>query len=73
MKLYIWIGLLLIVLFTMNREGFANNSMLFFDEPVVNPLCTSVYSSSSGFVCMNNEQKKVLATRGGNRTIDADF
>jgi len=73
MKLYIWVGLLLIALFTMNREGFANNSMLLFEEPVVNPLCTSVYSSDSGFVCMNAEQKKILATRGGNRTIDADF
>jgi hypothetical protein len=71
MKLYIWIGLLIILLgLNIQREGFismsfANNNKL--------PSCKSTYSSGSGFVCLDHEQKQQLLTRGGNRTMDADY
>jgi len=64
--------LLAIVLLNVSMEGFANNSMNLFANKM-RPSCKSTYSSDSGFKCLTNEQKQVLHTRGGNRTIDADW
>ena len=64
--------LLAIVLLNVSMEGFANNSMNLFANKM-RPSCKSTYSSDSGFICLTNEQKQVLHTRGGNRTIDADW
>ena len=73
MKLYIWVGMLLLILFLNGmNEGFTNKSMNLFENNM-RPTCKSSYSSDSGFICLTNEQKQILHTRGGNRTNDADF
>jgi len=73
MKLYLWIGALIVCLIINNNEGFANNSLSLFANNYQRPTCKSTYSSDSGFICLNNDQKYALFTRGGNRTNDADF
>jgi hypothetical protein len=73
MKSYVLIGILLIIiLLNTVQEGFANNSMNLFANKM-RPSCKSTYSSDSGFICLTNEQKHILHTRGYNRTIDADW
>ena len=69
MKLTCWILFLLaiILLNATQNEGFANNSNLF-----ANKRCTSSYSTDSGMICLTDEQKHILDTRGGNRTFDSD-
>jgi hypothetical protein len=68
MKLTCWILFLLaIILLNATQEGFANNSNLF-----ANKRCTSSYSTDSGMICLTDEQKHILDTRGGNRTFDSD-
>ena len=72
MKITCWILFLLaIVLLNSIQEGFANNSMNLFANKT-RPCCTSSYSTDSGIVCLTDEQKHILDTRGGNRTFDAD-
>uniref|UniRef100_A0A6C0B9K6 Uncharacterized protein n=1 Tax=viral metagenome TaxID=1070528 RepID=A0A6C0B9K6_9ZZZZ len=72
MKLTCWLlFLLVIVLLNATQEGFANNSMNLFANKM-SPFCKSSYSSESGFICLTDQQKHILDTRGGNRTIDAD-
>lgn len=74
MKLYLWVGLIVLCLLVNNMEGFANNSLsLFANNQKQRPSCKSTYSSDSGFICLTNDQKYNLFTRGGNRTNDADF
>ena len=74
MKLYIWVGAIIVCLFiNMYSEGFANNSLNLFANNRQRPSCKSTYSSDSGFVCLDNDQKYALFTRGGNRTNDAEF
>jgi len=71
MKLYVWIALLFIILgLNIQREGFS--SMSFANNNKL-PSCQSTYSSGSGFVCLDHEQKQLLFTRGGNRPMDADY
>ena len=66
MKLYLWVGAIVVcLLITMYNEGFVNNRQ--------RSSCKSTYSSDSGFICLTNDQKYKLFTRGGNRTNDADF
>jgi hypothetical protein len=51
-----------------------NNSMFLFADNKSSPSCCNFsYSSSNGCVCIDKEQQLFLHTRGGNRTIDADF
>ena len=51
-----------------------NKSMFLFADNKSDPSCCNFsYSSSNGCVCINKEQQMLLHTRGGNRTIDADF
>jgi hypothetical protein len=73
MKSYVWIGILVaILLLNTVQEGFANNSMNLFANKM-KPTCQSSYSSDSGFICLTEQQKHILHTRGGNRTLDADW
>ena len=71
-----WLGFLIILLFTqiLIKEGFANNSLSLFANNDVSPLCTSTYSSDSGFICIDKNQENILLTRGGNRSLnDGDY
>jgi hypothetical protein len=73
MKLTCWVMFLFtIILLNSVQEGFANNSMNLFANKT-SPFCKSTYSSDSGFICLTDKQKHMLDTRGGNRTIDADW
>ena len=63
---------------TKSKQGFENsessNSMFLFANNKSKPSCCNFsYSSSNGCVCIDKEQQMLLHTRGGNRTIDADF
>jgi|MesohylFT_1024984.scaffolds.fasta_scaffold03955_4 hypothetical protein len=71
----IWLGLLItILLFSIQREGFVNNSMNLFANNNINSTCKSTYSSDSGMVCIDKSQEHLLLTRGGNRTFnDGDY
>jgi hypothetical protein len=70
---YLLVGLLIaIILINTVQEGFANNSMNLFANKM-RPSCKSTYSSDSGFICLTDRQKYILHTRGGNRTLDADW
>ncbi len=60
--------MLAIILLNATHEGFANNSNLFANKRG----CTSSYSTDSGLICLTDEQKHILDTRGGNRTFDSD-
>lgn len=61
----------------MSKQGFVNksqDSMFLFANNKSKPSCCNFsYSSSNGCVCIDKEQQMLLHTRGGNRTIDADF
>jgi hypothetical protein len=64
----------------MSKQGFTNlehkpqDSMFLFANNKSKPSCCNFsYSSSNGCVCIDKEQQMLLHTRGGNRTIDADF
>jgi hypothetical protein len=63
----------------MSKQGFTNlnsenKSMFLFANNKSDPSCCNFsYSTSNGCVCITNEQQQLLHTRGGNRTIDADF
>ena len=64
----------------LSKQGFANyehksqDSMFLFANNKSNPSCCNFsYSTSTGCVCIDKEQQMLLHTRGGNRTIDADF
>jgi hypothetical protein len=72
MKLCLFVGILAILLLINVQEGFANNSMNLFANKM-RPSCQSTYSSDSGFICLTDKQKHILHTRGGNRTLDADW
>jgi hypothetical protein len=60
-----------------SKQGFTNksqDSMFLFANNKSKPSCCNFsYSSSNGCVCIDKEQQMLLHTRGGNRTIDADF
>jgi hypothetical protein len=62
-----------------SKQGFknsesSNNSMFLFANNKSDPSCCNFsYSSTNGCVCIDKEQQMLLHTRGGNRTIDADF
>ena len=74
MKKFIWLGLLLILVLLLNtKEGYVNSMNL--SEDSMSPYCDNVtYSSDSGFICLTNQQKNQLYTRGGNRSMmDADI
>jgi hypothetical protein len=75
-----FVGILLIGVWSLSKskQGFENsessNSMFLFANNKSSPSCCNFsYSSSNGCVCINKEQQMLLRTRGGNRTIDADF
>ena len=70
-----WLGLLItVLLFSIQKEGFANNSMSLFANNTVSPICKSSYSSDSGMICIDQNQENLLLTRGGNRTLnDGDY
>ena len=74
MKWIIWLGLLLLVaLLLNNKEGFENSMNLSLDS--MSPYCDdSTYTSDSGFICLTNEQKNQLYTRGGSHSmLDGDI
>jgi hypothetical protein len=74
MKKFILLGLLIFVALLLNTtEGYVNSMNLVEDN--MSPYCENVtYSSDSGFICLTNQQKKQLYTRGGNRSMmDADI
>jgi hypothetical protein len=62
--------LLAIVLLNATQEGFVNNSMDLFAKKRFP--CSSSYSTDSGTICLTDEEKHILNTRGGNRRFDAD-
>ena len=74
MKKFILLGLLIFVALLLNTtEGYVNSMNL--SEDSMSPYCENVtYSSDSGFICLSNQQKNQLYTRGGNRSMmDADI
>jgi hypothetical protein len=74
MKKIIWLGLLLVLVLLLNtREGYVNSMNL--SKNNVSPFCEDIsYTSDSGFICLSNQQKNQLYTRGGNRSMmDADI
>ena len=74
MKKFILLGLLIFVALLLNTtEGYVNSMNL--SEDSMSPYCDNVtYSSDSGFICLTNQQKNQLYTRGGNRSMmDADI
>jgi len=73
MKKFILLGLLILVALMLNRkEGFVNTMNLSYNE--MSPYCEDImYTSDSGFICLSDQQKNQLYTRGGNRSMmDAD-
>jgi len=69
-----WIILLILIgLILLNtKEGFENSMNLFSDN--MSPYCEEVtYSSDSGFICLTDQQKNLLYTRGRSHSmLDAD-
>jgi hypothetical protein len=73
MKWTICLGLILILVLMLNtKEGFVNTMNLSYNE--MSPYCEDImYTSDSGFICLSDQQKNQLYTRGGNRSMmDAD-
>lgn len=69
MKKFIWLGLLIIVALLLNKkEGFENSMKLYNNK--MSPFCEDIsYTSDSGFICLTDQQKNQLYTRGGNRSM----
>jgi hypothetical protein len=77
--MFLLVGFLIFLLISKYKQGFVNehksqDSMFLFANNKSKPSCCNFsYSSDNGCVCINKEQQMLLHTRGGNRTIDADF
>ena len=57
---------------THSAEDPLNSGMLIFAKNKSKPeCCPSPYSTSTGCICMTQEQIKYLNTRGGNRTVES--
>ena len=74
MKLYSWLGfLVLVVLLSSAQEGFKNEMFIFAKNKASPSCCPSTYSSDMGCVCVNDQQYDYLSQRGGNKTSPGDF
>jgi hypothetical protein len=74
MKIYYFLGvLILMVVLNSATEGFQNEMFMFADNKVNVNCPKSVYSSDMGYVCITDDQYKLLSTRGGNSTIPSEF
>ena len=69
MKKIIWLGLLILVALLLNKkEGYVNSMDLSRNR--MSPYCQDIsYTSDSGFICLTDQQKNQLYTRGGNRSM----